>query len=113
MEEFLKNQLKEKHNFNEDWTCWEYVEDVNNDTLSDDWLENRTSFIYKVGVLTAIDANKCDWVHVAIGTQRGEKSPFEIKCEMEFNEGENDDIARVLKRALQCLEVIHPVFHED
>ena len=36
-----------------------------------------------------------------------------IVCEMSFADGENDDIGRVINRALGCLESIHPVFHNN
>lgn len=89
---------------------WIYKEDANQDALTDEWLENRTSYIYKVGVLCAIDSNKCDFVHIAIGTQRDQNSTPELKGSFYFDEGENDDMGRVIKRAIQCLELIHPVF---
>jgi len=89
MEQFLKDHLKTNSEFAEDWTNWQYSEDVNTDALSDDWLENRTSYIYRVGVLCAIDANKCDWVHIAIGTQR------------------------VIDRAFKLIQYTHPAFDVD
>lgn len=113
MKEFLKNHLESISEFNKDWTVWDYAEDVNPDALSDDWLENRTSYIYKVGVLTAIDANKCDWVEVVIGCQRSENSDIEIKGVLNFQDGENDDIGRVLERTINLLKTIHPVFDAD
>jgi len=113
MEELLNKHLDSITELDEDWTVLEYSEDVNKDALSDDWLENRTSFIYKVGVLCAIDRNKCDWVYVVIGTQRGENSKPEVKGTFYFNKGENDDIGRVIKRAFDCMKIIHPVFEED
>lgn len=113
MKKFLKNHLESISDFPKDWTTWDYAEDVNPDALSEDWLENQTSYIYKVGVLTAIDANKCDWVKVAIGFQRGENSNIEIKGVLNFRDGENDDIGRVLERAVNLLKGMHPVFEAD
>ena len=113
MEQFLKDHLKTISEFNEDWTSWQYSEDVNTDALSEDWLENRTSYIYKVGVLCAIDANKCDWVHIAIGTQRSENSEMEVKGVFYFNEGENDDMGRVIDRAFKLIQYTHPAFDVD
>ena len=93
MEEFLRNYLSDKIG-NEEYYTFDYKEDVNKDALTDDWIENRTSFIYKVGVLTAIDSNKCDFIHIVIGTQV-------------------DDVARVIDRAVNLLKSIHPVFNKD
>ena len=79
---------------------------------TEEWLENRTSYIYKVGTLAAIDANKCDWVYVAIGTQRSEHSPVQIIGVLHFEEGENDDMGRVIKRVSQLLAYTHPAFED-
>jgi len=116
MKDFLKQYLMDKNpkmkEYDDDGMYfWQYHEDVNKDALTEDWLENSTSYIYKVGVLCAIDSNKCDFVHIAIGTQRDDKCTPEIKGSFYFNEGENDDMGRVIKRAIECLEFIHPVFH--
>lgn len=113
MKKFLKKHLKTISKLDDKYTSWEYSEDVNLDALSDEWLENRTSFIYKVGVLCAIDSNKCDWVHIAIGTQRSKDSEMEIKGTFYFNEGENDDMGRVIDRAFKLLQHIHPAFELD
>ena len=112
MEEFLRNYLSDKIG-NEEYYTFEYKEDVNKDALTDDWLENRTSFIYKVGVLTAIDSNKCDFIHIVIGTQEDDIFEPDIKGYFHFDEGENDDVARVIDRAVNLLKSIHPVFNKD
>lgn len=90
----------------------EYREDLNPDALTDAWLKNETSYIYKVGVLSLIDANKCDWIHLVIGIQRGKDSRVEIIGKLSFTDGENDDPGRVLKRAMRLLYDTHPVFEE-
>lgn len=112
MEDFLKKHLQAVTELHEDWTTWRYMEDVNKDALSDDWLENRTSFIYKVGILAAIDANKCDWVYVVIGMQRSEHSAIQIIGVLHFEEGENDDMGRVIKRFSGLLARTHPAFED-
>jgi hypothetical protein len=89
-----------------------YIEDVNEDALTDEWLNKGTSYIYKVGVFAAIDSNKCDYLHIVIGTQRDDVSTPEIKGYFYFSEGENDDVARVMSRAMRCLERMHPVFEQ-
>ena len=115
MEQFLKDHLNSisQFDFNEDWTSYEYSEDLNIDALSDDWLEKRTSYIYKVAVLCAIDANKCDWVHIAIGVQRDKDSEMEVKGVFYFDQGENDDMARVIDRAFKLIQYSHPAFELD
>ncbi len=111
MKERLKSHLELLHTFNPDWTTWRYDENINVDALSDEWLKNGTSYIYKVGVLCAIDSNKCDWVWVAIGTQRSHSADIEVKGMFHFCEGENDDMGRTILRALELCENIHPAFN--
>jgi len=115
MEEFLKEHLISsiEKTFDDDWTSWRYHQSINPDALTREWLDNRTSYIYKVGVLCAIDANKCDWVHVVIGVQRNESSPPEVKGMLYFDEGENDDIGRVMKRAVELMAFIHPAMDAE
>lgn len=113
MKAILKNYLASKYNLLDSYTSWFYSEDVNDDALTDAWLDKRTSYIYKVGVLCAIDSNKCDWANVVIGVQRSNESEVEIKGEFDFNEGENDDMGRVIDRAVQILTFMHPAFDKD
>ncbi len=113
MKDFLKDFLINEKKINKEYYNFEYSEDVNNDALSEDWLENRTSYIYKVGVLAAIDSNKCDFVHVAIASMRGENSTPKIKGYFYFNEGENDDMGRTIDRALKLLQYMHPAFETE
>lgn len=110
MEQFLKNHLMSLTEIDQSWTVWKYSEDVNPDALSDDWLKNETSYIHKVATLCAIDANKCDWVYIVIGVQRTEGSNMKVKGMFYFDEGENDDIGRVIERAMRMLKMAHPVF---
>ena len=117
MEEFLKEKLRSSYDIYEDeeegyGAFWKYSEDVNEDALTNAWLDNRTSFIYKVGVLCAIDSNKCDFAYIAIGVQRKDFYEPELKGIFCFDEGENDDIARVLKRAMNLLPDMHCVFED-
>jgi hypothetical protein len=112
MKQVLIDHLKSKQNLPEDWTSYGYREDINLDALSDAWLEKRTSYIYKVGVLTAIDANKCDWVCIVIGMQRDKDSEVTVIGVLDFIDGENDDISRVIKRSITMLQYMHPVFDE-
>ena len=109
MKKFLKSELLKKIG-NPEYYSFDYSENKNNDALTDAWLDNRTSYIYKVAVMTAIDSNKCDFAHVVIGTQRGENSVPELKGYFYFGGGENDDMGRVIERAFKLLQYIHPSF---
>ena len=109
MEDFLRNELLNKI-INPNYYSFDYLENTNIDALSEDWLENNTSYIYKVAVMTAIDVNKCDFVHIVIGTQRKIISEPELKGYFYFSEGENDDMGEVIKRAFNLLQSIHPAF---
>lgn len=109
MEKFLKEELLKKIGQPE-YYSFNYSENNNSDVLTDKWLDNGTSFIFKVAVMTAIDRNKCDFAHVVIGTQRGEDSEPELKGYLYFGEGENDDMGRVIERAFELLRYIHPAF---
>ena len=109
MEEFLKEELLKKIDCPE-YCSYYYLEDNNNDVLIGAWLDNRTSFIYKVAVMAAIDSNKCDYAHVVIGVQRNEKFEPELKGYFYFSRGENDDMGRVIERAFKILQYIHPAF---
>ena len=113
MEEFLKDHLNTVSELSDEWTHWDYSEDTNTDALSDEWLDNRTSYIYKVGVLCAIDSNKCDWAYIAIGTQRTDQHAPEVKGVFHFNQGENDDMGRVMDRAMNMIRLAHPAFELD
>ena len=113
----MKNYLKEYLFLNypdvkeyENYYNFYYSENENRDALTNDWLDNKTSYIYKVGVLCAIDSNKCDFVHVVIGSQRAEYSEAEFKGYFYFKDGDNDDMGKTLERALEVMKNIHPAF---
>lgn len=113
MKEDLKRHLTKALNLNDEWNRYDYHEDINEDALSEKWLVSGTSYIWKVAVFTAIDSNKCDWVHVCAGIQRSPNSGVDILGILTFPEAENDDIGRVLERVFKCLKSIHPVFHNE
>lgn len=113
MKEYLSNIVKNQliPNYDENWTSWNYLEDTNKDVIDGTWLENRTSFIYKVGVSIAIDANKSDWVYLAIGVQRqNENSSNQLIGTLSFPNGENGDIGRVVQRAVKLMRYATPLF---
>jgi len=63
--------------------------------------------------LALIDNNKCDYVYVVLGTQRDKKSDPIYRGSFYFEEGENDDIGRVLDRFRKSLFLLHPVFERS
>jgi hypothetical protein len=89
-----------------------YEEDVNPDALTRAWLDNRTSYIWKVGVLTLADNNKLDWIHVLIGHER-EPGKLELVGRFDYEDGENDDPARSVARAVELMGVACRVFRVD
>lgn len=108
LETFLHGKMDAR--LDEDWTRVLYRENTNEDAINGDaWLENQTSYIYRVGVLAFIDANKCDWVTVLIGHERN-PDQFEFIGKLHWRDGENDDIGRSLGRYLEVMKWMHPVF---
>lgn len=108
LETFLRSKVEA--NFDKDWTNIQYHEDTNEDALDRDaWIRNRTSYIYRIGLLALIDANKCDWVTVLIGHER-QPGQFEFIGKLHWHDGENDDIGRSLGRYLKVMRWMHPVF---
>lgn len=113
LERFLREHAEPRW---EDWCfgpAYQYREDVNPDAADGTWLDKRTSYIYRVGVLAVIDANKCDFVEVHIGHQRDPDAPYEYIGKLWWQDGENDDIGRCLRRYIGCLDFMHPVFMDD
>ena len=110
MEEFLE-EIAKSHGTEDDRVT--YTESVSADAINGDaWLENGTTYIWKVGILTKIDSNKCDWVNVFIAHQRDENATPQFIGHLHWQEGENDDIGRSLDRYLAILRRCpnHPVF---
>lgn len=115
MEEFLKLEVNKMfpHYF-DDEACVNvaYEEDVNPDAASDAWLESCTSFIYKIGVLSVVDANKCDFATVFIGHQRTPGAKPEFIGYLNWSDGENDDPKRSLARYVKLIQQSHFMFLE-
>lgn len=86
-----------------------YTEHDNPAALTDAWLENNSSYIWRVGVLTRIDNNKADWMHVWIGHER-HPGKTEYIGHLHYADGENDDPGQCLMRALELLAMQHPSF---
>ena len=90
-----------------------YQEDINPDAVNgDDWLENNTSYIWKVGVLSIADGNKRDWAHLLIGHQREPGATCEFIGKPNWYDGENDDPGRCLKRYIKCAELADVLFED-
>jgi len=106
MEQFLKEELKKTYSDIEDGCVhYNYSENINKDVDNGTWLENKSSYIHKVAILTAIDNNKCDYVNIIIGTQRSKNSTPKIIGTFDFSNGENDDMGKVIKRAIDLLQL--------
>ena len=92
--------------------CRQYAVSENDDALTDAWLENRTSYIWRVGVLAQWDSNKCDWMRLFIGHERNPDQLEFIGC-LYWQDGENDDVGASMSRALRLAADIHPTFADD
>ena len=87
-----------------------FMMDENPDALDrEKWLENGTSYIWRVGVLAQWDSNKCDYARIFIGHER-RPNQHEFIGVLHWRDGENDDIGRSLKRYLELAADIHPAF---
>lgn len=88
-----------------------YTEDINPDVLDGSWIHKQTSYIWKVGVLSIVDPNKADWAYLVIGHERlpGMREFIGI---MRWKAGENDDIARCLRRYVECAGFNDTIFAE-
>ena len=114
LEEFLRNKAnKELKKDNEDWYSTQYIESINKDAITDDWLDNNTTYIYNVGVLALWDSNKCDYAYAFIGHQRNENQNFQFIGMLKWKNGENDDIGRSLAKYVELLTKTHPIFIND
>lgn len=89
-----------------------YSDNTNQAALTDAWLEDSSSYIWRVGVLTRIDNNKSDWMFAFIGHERA-PGQFEFIGSLHYADGENDDPGRCLARALELLSYHHPSFDPD
>lgn len=78
-----------------------------------EYLKHDVSWIYKVSVLALIDANKCDFVTVHFGLQRHENAQLVYLGYLDFPDGENMDIGRVLVRLMDCLVAADPIFSAE
>ena len=101
MEDFLLNKMDSVEALSFQPSI-NYSEDINDDALSNAWLDNGTSYIWKVGVLTVVDGNKADWAKMYIAHQRSPAHLIQFIGRMYWEEGENDDMARCLHRYLKC-----------
>lgn len=98
-----------------------YVEDTNDDAhpehpcvacpqsgrLEEAWLARDTSYIWRVGILTQVDANKADHVTIFIAHEREPGWLQYIGC-LHWEGGENDDLGRSLTRYLELARRASP-----
>ena len=97
----------------DDWTHCVYRQNTNDDAKTDAWLASGTSYIWRVGVLTIWDANKCDQCGVVFGHRREPGYDHQVIGWANWSEGENDDPARTWQRVIDLAAETHPVFHND
>jgi hypothetical protein len=88
-----------------------YAEDVNEDALTNAWLDKSTSYIYKVGCLRLFDDNKRDFGWAFVGIER-DPGDFQYLGSLYFRDGENTDCGRVMRRVLACLAGCDIVFQD-
>ncbi len=76
------------------------------------FIECDCSWIHKVGVLALIDGNKFDFCTLFIGVidQHGE---YQFIGKLNFYEGENMDLARLLARTVKVIKEVDSIFEED
>lgn len=111
LRDFLTAKADELSPMDDD--CRAYYHDINPDAIDGDkWLENSTSYIWKVGVLAQWDSNKCDYARLFIGHER-EIGNYEFIGALLYADGENDDIGRSLKRICEIAGNLHPAFDVD
>lgn len=110
LEKFLRKKADELAPIDPEWVdARRYRVSENSDALTDRWLENKTSYIWRVGVLAQWDSNKCDYAHIFIGHER-EPGKLEFIGHLYYQDGENDDIGASLKRFTELAGIIHPAF---
>lgn len=93
-------------------TIERYLQNVNEDALSDVWLDNGTSYIWKVGVLTIIDGNKRDWAYAFIGHHREPNRSCEFIGVLHWRDGENADPGPCLRRYVSLLSEADIIFED-
>ena len=87
-----------------------YKEDV--EPSYKQYLEKDCSYLHKVGVLALIDGNKFDFCTLFIGvTDAYDDNQFIGK--LNFNDGENMDLARLLARMVKTIKKTADIFEED
>lgn len=118
LEEFLTEKAKQLQPwiFDEEETMAyiSYEESINPDAFNDSddiWLENGTSYIWKVGILICYDFNKLDWISVFIGHER-QPNKFQFIGNLYWEGGENDDVGRCLRRYINILNEYHSIFED-
>lgn len=68
--------------------------------ISLDFIRDKSnySYVYKIGVLSMFDNNKCDFGEFHIGFQTDEDSEMIYMGKINFEDGENMDIETTIKR---------------
>jgi len=109
LEKLLRRKAKELNPRRTTLEYEVYKEDVEPDYQKH--LEKDCSWLHKVGVLALIDGNKLDFCTLFIGvTDAYDECQFIGK--LDFNGGENMDLARLLARMVKTIKETHSIFEE-
>src|SRR5579862_8626656 len=101
LESTLRAQVKKRE---DDWSLEHFVLHEEPTAIQGDrWLDEGKSYIWRVATLSRWDANKCDWIEVFVGIQRGPRHQPEFLGKLYFSDGEGDDCARTIMRMVGCL----------
>lgn len=110
LERFLHAKADELAPIDPEWPdCRSFDMSESPDALSGNWLNKRTSYIWRVGVLAQWDSNKCDYARIFVGHERA-PGKLEFIGMLYYQDGENDDIGRSLQRIVNIAGNIHPAF---
>lgn len=83
-----------------------YVECVNPDAIDDDkWIDNGTSYIWKIGFLLIKDSEKNDSVMIHIAHERL-PGAFQYIGRLCWNDGDNDEMNRLFRRYANLFDTL-------
>lgn len=109
LEMFLREKAKELHPMRTTMEYEVYKEDVEPNYQR--FIEKDCSWLHKVGVLALIDGNKFDFCTLFIGvTDAHDECQFIGK--LDFSQGENMDLARLLTRMVRTIKETADIFEE-
>ena len=110
LKEFLQAKAKELNPLRTSLEYETYKEDV--ETNYRQFIEKDCSWLYKVGVLALIDGNKWDFCTLFIGVV-DQHAACQFLGKLDFSDGENMDVARLLARMVKVIKEVDSIFEED